>query len=257
MQANPRSKWRLFSTSVQKKVLIIDGVSENGTPNYGNIKYVAPIRRVAPDYIPKYDKYVVFAKYIQNVRFTEKCSTKATLQRLEKYYAKSDVASIKQLHFDGWTLQKSHGRLLAKLVKNVESVTFSRTRVVDNLYEGALKYMKNMKELTIADGFFEIQKKKNAWMLQKYPKLERFVWYSKHMDLPIAKTKKFFIINPNIKFFSLFTTSNTIVEKIIAENIQVNELDFEIDQWRKDQHSLLTKLWTFCETQSCRLNVRL
>lgn len=129
-----------FQHRYKEKVFIIDGVSNDGTPIYG-------------PYDKKYP--AAFAKYTRNVIFGGKCANEATLQQLKTYYAKPEVASIKHLGFQNWYMNKSHSRFFVNMVKDVESVTFTNTYIDGDLNECVLKYMENMKELSLVNLYEE------------------------------------------------------------------------------------------------------
>lgn len=226
-----------FQRCHKEKVLTIHNVRKNG-----NLEYH-----------PKNEKYVnVFANNIQNVTLSKPFAVKANLKELSRIYKAQEVASIKELRFDSWGrgVRSTQSRLLANLVKDVESVTFSNTKVCGDLNECALQFMPKLKELTLWGKLIEPKDEPVNWMNHTYRKLERF---SCHLEqnLPLVKIKHFLSINPNIKICSLRINSNSI-EQLIQESIPIDELFVEIFHIIPSLDNLLV----LCQQQPCRLHLK-
>lgn len=203
---------------------------------------------------PKGEKYVnAFAKNIRNVTFGQSFAVKANLEQLHTFYETQEVASIKELRFNGWGLCPTQSRWLSNLVGDVESVTFSNTKIGGDLNECALQFMPKLKELTLS-GMFD-EPKDSSWMNQTYPTLERF---SLHLEksLPLTKIKHFLCMNPKIKIFSLRLRSHNAIKQLVRESIRIDELFFDIFSVSELSESL-DDLLVLCQQQPCRLHLKL
>lgn len=186
--------------------------------------------------------------------------SQSTLQQLKTYYAKPEVASIKHLGFQNWFMNKSHSRFFVNMVKDVESVTFTNTYIDGDLNECVLKYMENMKELSLVNLYEErttlTKSERIAWLQQTYPKLERFLWHGSFSSYGIEEFTTFFTNNPTIEFFSFSATATYLIEVLRTQNIRVNELFLEHDyddlMWTDNMENLLY----LCKTHNCRLHLK-
>lgn len=231
-----------FRRRHKEKVMIIENV-QDGTWN------------VQPDD----EKYVeCFAIFIQNISIGKSCASNAALRELSTFYASDENAAIKELRFENWRpgILKSHGNSLAFILKDVESVTFSKTAVLGDLHDFILQFMPNMKSLTLWKNFTEPENKTD-WMNKTYPNLEHFAWHLESKEVPIARIKHFLDINPNIRSFSLQSKSPKTLNQLILQSIRVNELFFEVDRVECDVSTVLDDLRIFFKQQpNSRLHLK-
>lgn len=85
------------------------------------------------------------------------------------------------------------------IFKNVEKLTILKSSFNGNLHDDVLAYCPNLKKLYVRD-VDELNENTNIgsdWTLQKYPKLEYFMWSAKKM----SGLKNFLELNQNIQTF--------------------------------------------------------
>lgn len=196
-----------------------------------------------------------FEKNIQNVTFGKALATKPTLRAVNKVYRLKNSAQrvpIKTLRIDGWTrgLRMTHRPSLVNLVKDVESLTISNTKIYGDLNECLLKHIPNLKRLTL---WQKIEVEPGAdpinWMEQTYPKLEYFAWHSDKKPPP-DDLNRFFELNPNINFFSLHSNSPETIGQLLNEGIHIDELYIDIRS--TSIPVIFNDLRVFCEQQQCK-----
>lgn len=226
-----------FGRCYKEKMLVIDSVPPDGKSMVTS---------------PKNEKYVeCFAKHMTNVTLSNNFSSTSALQRLDAYCKEHEMASFKQIRFEKWSqgMRKVHGPAMAEMVKEVESVTFSATKLFDDLNKCILQFMPKMKELTLWNRFTEPNDEKVNWMEQNYPNLQRFVWHLTKQEVQVPKLKQFLTVNPNITFISLHSSSFETVNNLIAHSVRINELFFEFKF--TNFSATFDALQTLCEHQLC------
>lgn len=234
-----------FPRSHKSKVMTITDVAENGDLVVSQKK----------------EKYIrCFEKNIQNITFAKSIAKKRTLREVNKAYRfkqADTLAPIKTLCIDGWGrgLRMTHRAALEKLVNGVESVTISNSKVHGDLNACLLQHTPNLKRLTLWQKFEEVAGDTTInWMQQMYPKLEYFAWHA-NTELPVADAKQLFELNPNINFFSLYTNSRNTINRLLNEQIRVNQLYIEVK--RVDIPAIFDELRSLCEQRLCdRLHLK-
>lgn len=152
---------------------------------------------------------------------------KSKPQRLVDFYKGCNLAPIKTILFYRHALEEGHGCILADLFENVESVAFSQMAQMGELNRTILKFMPNLRELTLLSTL-QLFGEQGDWWNESYPTLERFSWYfTERGEIPFKKFERFLGLNSNIKFISLRSKSVKTIEKLMEKDIHINELFFD------------------------------
>lgn len=245
----------VYRRRYKSKVLIIESILHDGNMICGPNE--------------QYTKY--FAEFIQNVSLGQGVASKPGLEILKafyrlkekNYYASSNNGEsidnnvkkneglistpIRTLRFESWRtgLRKCHGAVLADIVQDVESVTFSNIKVVGDLNQNILQFMPKIKMLTLWKALDEPNDNEVNWMEQSYRKLDYFAWHLKR-KVSVKQLKRFFQVNSTIQTFSLWSKSRNTISALITESICTDELFFDMPS---DILAAFDELRRLCSTQ--------
>lgn len=174
----------------------------------------------------------LFPTSCQNVVLGRQLTSLAVLKRLVHFSKINQMTPIKKLRLDDWTegLTVDHGRIMADMLTEVESFTLSYAKIHGDLHDCILKYLPNMKNLTIVQKCPSNWMKHRQWLQHSYPNLEYFAWhiYKDYDKVPIELVRAFLQINPGIRFFSLQADVRDTVQKFVHSNDRLNELFFTV-----------------------------
>lgn len=164
------------------------------------------------NYQPKYLKY--FTKYIQNV---ELVGDRYEVKRLFNFIKEECCINLKTLDlYISAKLDSRHGKQIADQLNGLERLTIQGFRGTCEIYNGLLKYCKNLNSLTIKpfwDGTTD-------WMDHEYPTLKKlnlqFQYDLNHLERFKEMANEFFRKNPQIKDF---TCGGIVLVKAILQNV--------------------------------------
>ncbi|XP_031634261.1 uncharacterized protein LOC116347697 [Contarinia nasturtii] len=120
-------------------------------------------------------------------------------------YIKSHInefESTNHIHLEELSINKTRIGYFKKLLPQLEIVRHRECSVDGDFYDLLLKYCKNLKEIHVQNWDVGNRRKvKLNWLLQKYPKLERFE-LRPSKPCRIEELREFFVRNPNVQRFS-------------------------------------------------------
>lgn len=184
-----------------------------------------------------------FRSNIRRIRITSEYWNLNVLQ-LFTFVRLNCTESLLELELDTIDLRakECYGKQIQIQLNNLTTISFINCTVHD-IYNGFLQYCHNLKHLIVKE---ETPINMNIeWLLNCYPRLESFVYYSpmslgfstdrKHLNaacIDIA-LRQFFRLNPHIK--NMACSCNNIIRAIIEEKMSLDYLVLHID----DESSLI------------------
>lgn len=177
---------------------------------------------------PSSEKYMdLFPTSCRNMVLGPKFTSQAKLKRLVDFSKINQMTPIRTLHLDGWQkrLTVDHGRIMAEILKEVESFTLSNSKVYGDMHDCILQYMPNLKSLKISQKKPSFWLDNHQWLTNAYPKLEYFAWH----DNTFLSIQEFLRTNTSIRFFSFKADMQNAIKDMVSQNIRIDELFFTLN----------------------------
>lgn len=201
---------KVYPTNVMR----IEGIQNDGTFLIG----------------PKNEMYTTyFDKSVGNIVLNG-FGLKSKLHVVNAFYKKNEVV-VKEIHFKDWGgngLNRA-GFILVDVLKSVETITFNRVKLDDDLYYCILQYVPKIKHLIFRDTNFC-----NAdWIQHTYPQLESLQWHASckmngmYITNEISTMMNVFrAFNPNVKL-SFASLDVNLIGELMATDLMIEEMFFD------------------------------
>ncbi|KAJ6634349.1 hypothetical protein Bhyg_17768, partial [Pseudolycoriella hygida] len=209
---------------------------------------------------PGDNEFIVSFAQIKKLSISNEVSTAQAIEGLKEFFYAKEQSHVEEIHFEGCrSIRPAHGMALSKIVDETKSVTFNRCKILGEFYETILRYFTSMENLVLRQSLEMTCGKDEQinWLKQKYPNLKEFSWFFAE-ELPlnyVVELKMFFIQNPKIKHFSLYTKQIETLQRLEKADIRITQLYFRITR-RGGVGQTLNYLKTMCrKDKSLRLHL--